>query len=84
MKNNKPKKQKKPLHPPPLPTSSEGFWEDYMFDIDEEIYSMYNTEKHNAPIRKKIENLIISQHNSSWLGKWYYQIQINKLTKKLK
>jgi hypothetical protein len=40
--------------------------------------------KANAPIRKEIEKLIINQHNaSSWLGKWYWQIRINQLEKKL-
>lgn len=40
--------------------------------------------KYNAPIRKEIERVIIKQHNaSSWLGKWYYQIKINKLKEKL-
>lgn len=40
--------------------------------------------KANAPIRKEIEKLIIKQHNaSSWLGKWYWQIRIDKLKKKL-
>lgn len=39
---------------------------------------------YNAPIRKEIERVIIKRHNaSSWLGKWYWQIRINKLKEKL-
>lgn len=40
--------------------------------------------KANVPIRKEIERFIIKQHNtSSWLGKWYWQIRIDKLKKTL-
>lgn len=38
----------------------------------------------NAHTRKEIERLNVKQRNaSSWLGKWYWQVQIDKLKKKL-
>lgn len=80
----KTKNTKKQTPPPPPLYLSEGHWEDVML----ENYSYYDIdilEKHNAPIRKKIEKLIIEQSKaSSWLGKWYFQIQIDKQVKKLK
>ena len=39
--------------------------------------------KANAPIYKKIEEWKEKQKKSNWLGKWYMQIRIDKLKKKL-
>lgn len=48
-------------------------------------YDIDIIEKYNAPIRKRIEKLIIEQSKaSSWLGKWYWQIKIDKQRGKLK
>ncbi len=67
--------------PPPY---TEGHWEDAMLENDS-YYDIDIIEKYNAPIRKEIEELITEQSkSSSWLGKWYYQIQINKAIQKLK
>lgn len=40
--------------------------------------------KFNRPTYKKIEQFTEKQKQaSSWLGKWYWQIRINKLKEKL-
>ena len=39
--------------------------------------------KANAPIYKEIEEWKEKQKKSNWLGKWYMQIRIDKLKKKL-
>lgn len=79
----KTKNTKKQTPPPPL-YLSEGHWEEAMLE-NNSYYDIDILEKHNAPIRKKIEKLIIEQSKaSSWLGKWYFQIQIDKQVKKLK
>lgn len=39
--------------------------------------------KANAPILKEIEEWKEKQKKSNWLGKWYMQIRIDKLKKKL-
>lgn len=63
---------------------SEGHWDDFMLE-NNSYYDIDIIEKHNAPIRKKIEKLIVEQSKaSSWLGKWYWQIRIDKERNKLK
>jgi hypothetical protein len=39
--------------------------------------------KANAPIYKEIKEWKEKQKKSNWLGKWYMQIRINELEKKL-
>jgi hypothetical protein len=39
--------------------------------------------KANAPIYKEIEEWKEKQKKSNWIGKWYMQIRIDKLKKKL-
>lgn len=40
--------------------------------------------KYNRPVLKKIEKLEQKkQEASSWLGKWYWQVKIDKLKEKL-
>ena len=39
--------------------------------------------KANAPIRKEIKEWKEKQKKSNWIGKWYMQIRIDKLEKKL-
>jgi len=47
-------------------------------------YDIDILEKINRPINKKIKEFTEKQKQaSSWLGKWYWQIRINELTKKL-
>lgn len=79
----KKKKSTKPAEVIDPTYQTEGYWEEYMLESNS-YYDIDILEKHNAPIRKKIENLILAQSKSSWIGKWYYQIQIDKLTGKLK
>jgi len=47
-------------------------------------YNINDINKANAPIFRKIEEWEHKYANaSSWLGKWYCQIQIDKWKKKL-
>lgn len=47
-------------------------------------YDIDMLEKINRPINKKIEKLEQKkQEASSWLGKWYWQVKIDKLKEKL-
>jgi hypothetical protein len=39
--------------------------------------------KANAPIHKEIEEWKEKQKKTNWLGKWYMQIRIDELKKKL-
>jgi len=67
--------------PPPY---TEGYWEDAMLE-ENSFYDIDILHKHNKPIYKKIE-LWEKKYDeaSSWLGKWYCQIQIDKFRSKLK
>ena len=67
--------------PPPY---TEGHWEDAMLE-ENSFYDIDILHKHNKPIYKKIE-LWEKKYDeaSSWLGKWYCQIQIDKFRSKLK
>ena len=48
-------------------------------------YDIDILEKYNKPIRKKIKHWEEQYANaSSWLGKWYTSLQIEKYKKKLK
>lgn len=68
-------------HPPPY---TEGYWEDAMLE-NNSFYDIDILHNHNKPIYKKIE-LWEKKYDeaSSWLGKWYCQVQINKFRNKLK
>jgi len=68
---------------PPLYVS-EGHWEDAMLE-NNSYYDIDILNKYNRPIYNKIEQLEKKYNGaSSWLGKWYYQIQIDKARAKLK
>jgi hypothetical protein len=65
------------------PKVSKEEWEEAMLE-NNSYYDIDIIEKHNAPIRKKIEQLIVEQSKaSSWLGKWYWQIKIDRERGKL-
>jgi hypothetical protein len=68
--------------PPPL-YHSEGHWEDFMLE-NNSYYDVDIIAKANKPINKKIK-LWEGKYAeaSSWLGKWYCQIRIDKLKEKL-
>ena len=67
---------------PPL-YLSEGHWEEAMLENDS-YWDVDIIAKANAPIYKKIDKWFEKYNNaSSNLGKWYCQIQIDKLRKKL-
>lgn len=68
-------------HPP---TYTEGHWEEAMLENDS-YYDIDILNKHNRPVYKKIELWEKKYAEaSSWLGKWYCQIQIDKAREKLK
>ena len=68
---------------PPL-YLSEGHWEEAMLE-NNSYYDIDLLHKHNKPIYKRIE-LWEKKYDeaSSWLGKWYCQIRIDKERAKLK
>lgn len=58
-------------------------WEEAMLE-NNSYYDIDIINRANAPIFRKIKKWEEKYDNaSSWLGKWYCQIQIDKLTKKL-
>ena len=58
-------------------------WEEAMLE-NNSYYDIDIINKKNAPIFRKIEKWQTKyETSSSWLGKWYCQIQINKWMKKL-
>jgi hypothetical protein len=65
------------------PYHSEGLWEELNLE-NHSYYDIDMLEKANKPINKKIK-LWEGKYAeaSSWLGKWYCQIQIDKLKAKL-
>ena len=68
---------------PPL-YLSEGHWEEAMLE-ENSYYDIDILHKHNKPIYKKIEVWEKKYDEaSSWLGKWYCQIQIDKFRSKIK
>jgi len=68
---------------PPL-YLSEGHWEEAMLE-ENSYYDIDLLNKHNRPINKRIEKYSKKQDEaSSWLGKWYWQIRIDKEKEKLK
>jgi len=68
---------------PPL-YLSEGHWEEAMLE-NNSYYDIYLLHKHNKPIYKTIEKWEKKYDEaSSWLGKWYCQIRIDKERAKLK
>jgi hypothetical protein len=86
MKNKKTtkKQQRKKLieENPPL-YLSEGHWEEAMLE-NHSYYDVDIINKKNAPIFRKIEEWENKYATaSSWLGKWYCQIQIDKYKAKL-
>jgi hypothetical protein len=46
-------------------------------------YDVDILEKYNAPIRQEIAYFENKKKNSNWMGKIYYQREINKLKKKI-
>jgi hypothetical protein len=67
--------------PPPY---TEGHWEEFMLE-ESSYYDIDVLNKHNKLINKKIEEWNKRYDEaSSWLGKWYCQIQIDKFRSKLK
>ena len=68
---------------PPL-YLSEGHWDEAMLE-ENSYYDIDILHKHNKPIYKKIEVWEKKYDEaSSWLGKWYCQIQIDKFRSKIK
>jgi hypothetical protein len=68
---------------PPL-YLSEGHWEEAMLE-NNSYYDIDLLHKHNKPIYKRIENWEKKYDEaSSWLGKWYCQIRIDKERAKIK
>ena len=68
---------------PPL-YLSEGHWEEAMLE-NNSYYDIDLLHKHNKPIYKRIEQWEKKYDEaSSWLGKWYCQIRIDKERAKLK
>jgi hypothetical protein len=66
-----------------IPHYTEGYWEEAMLE-NNSYYDIDILEKYNNPIRKEIRNWEENYKNaSSWIGKWYCQIRIDKLKKKL-
>jgi len=66
--------------PPPY---TEGYWEETILE-NNSYWDVDMIAKANAPIYKKIDKWAKKYADaSSWLGKWYYQIQIDKLRNKL-
>jgi hypothetical protein len=65
------------------PHHSEGIWEELNLE-NHSYWDIDMLEKINKPINKKIK-LWEGKYAeaSSWLGKWYCQVQIDKLKKKL-
>lgn len=62
---------------------SQGPWEKAMLE-ENSYYDIDIINKANAPIFRKIEQWERKYAEaSSWLGKWYCQIQIDKWVKKL-
>ena len=67
---------------PPL-YLSEGHWEEAMLE-ENSYWDVEVIAKTNAPVYKKIDKWVKKYDKaSSWLGKWYCQIQIDKLRNKL-
>ena len=65
------------------PHYTEGHWEDAVLE-NNSYWDIDAINKANAPIFKKIDKWAKKYAEaSSWLGKWYCQIQIDKLRKKL-
>ena len=54
-----------------------GYFEDNSYDDIDWL------NKANAPIHKEIEEWKEKQKKTNWLGKWYMQIRIDELKKKL-
>ena len=71
-----------PSHPAPF-YYSEGHWEDAMLE-NHSYYDIDILNKYNNPIRKNIKLWEQKKSEaSSWLGKWYCQIRIDKLKETL-
>ena len=81
-KNSKKKEfiEKAEQAPPPY---TEGHWEESMLENDS-YYDIDIINKANKPIFRNIEKWEKKYAEaSSWLGKWYCQIQIDKYRAKL-
>ena len=83
-KRTKKAQRKKIIEQNPPLYLSEGHWEEAMLE-ENSYYDIDILNKHNRPIYKKMEQWEKKYDEaSSWLGKWYCQIQIDKLRSKLK
>ena len=83
MKKTKKAERKKLIEVIPPPPCSEGHWEEAMLE-NNSYYNVDVINKANAPIFRKIEKWEKEYAQaSSWLGKWYCQIQIDKWKNKL-
>jgi len=83
MKKTKKAARKKLVEAVKPPPYSEGHWEEVMLE-NNSYYDIDIINKANAPIFRKIEEWETKYEKaSSWLGKWYCQIQIDKWKKKL-
>jgi hypothetical protein len=82
-KKSKKAQRKKIIEQNPPLYLSEGHWEEAMLENDS-YWDVDLIAGANAPIYKKIDEWVKKYDNaSSNLGKWYCQIQIDKLRKKL-
>ena len=83
MKKTKKAERKKLIEKNEPRPYSEGHWEEGMLE-NNSYYDIDIINKANAPIFSKIEKWENEYAKaSSWLGKWYCQIQIDKWKKKL-
>ena len=82
--NKKTKKaQRKKIIEQMPPPYTEGYWEEAMLE-NNSYWDVDLIAGANAPIYKKIDKWAKKYDKaSSWLGKWYCQIQIDKLRSKL-
>lgn len=83
-KKTKKAQRKKIIEQTPPLYLSEGHWDEAMLE-NNSYYDIDILNKHNKPIYKRI-TLWEKKYDeaSSWLGKWYCQIRIDKERAKLK
>ena len=82
-KKSKKAQRKKIIEQTPPLYLSEGHWEEAMLE-ENSYWDVDVIAKANAPVYKKIDKWAKKYDKaSSWLGKWYCQIQIDKLRSKL-
>ena len=83
-KRTKKAQRKKIIEQNPPLYLSEGHWEEAMLE-NNSYWDVDMIAKANAPVYKKIDKWAKKYAEaSSWLGKWYCQIRIDKERAKLK